>query len=114
MEQGVFKHLLEEALGMYLKPKQIALLDRVVQSWVNMCHQHLFQLTNSPEAPCLHFKDGISTLKNTPGCDQAGMVFYLAIASLTRDSHAAFSCLDNDVTQEITYALEMLFAIGLG
>jgi hypothetical protein len=27
LEQGVFKHLLEEILGVYLKPQQIAILD---------------------------------------------------------------------------------------
>jgi hypothetical protein len=35
LEQGIFKHLLNEVLGVYLKPEQIVrLLDRVVQSWV--------------------------------------------------------------------------------
>ncbi len=61
-----------------------------------------------PNALQLLFKDGISSLSNTPGCDQAGMVFALTIASLTRDGKAAFSRLDDDVTQDITYALEML------
>jgi hypothetical protein len=31
---------------------------------------------------CSKFKDGISSLKNTPGCDHAGMVVALTIASL--------------------------------
>jgi hypothetical protein len=39
LEQGIFKHLLEEVLGVYLKPEQIALLDRVVQSWVCLAPQ---------------------------------------------------------------------------
>ena len=53
-------------------------------------------------------KDGISSLKNTHGCDRAGMVFALAIASLTRDGHGAISRLDEDVTRDISYTLEML------
>jgi hypothetical protein len=54
------------------------------------------------------FKDGISSLSNTSGCDRAGMVFALTIASLTRDGKAAFKLLDEDITQDITNALEML------
>ena len=54
------------------------------------------------------FKYGVSSLKNTPGCDRAGMVFALCIASLTRDGHAAFSRVDEDVTRDISYTLEML------
>ena len=54
------------------------------------------------------FKDGISSLKNTPGCDRAGMVFALATASLTRDGHGAFSRLDKDITRDISYTLEMM------
>jgi hypothetical protein len=42
LEQGIFKHLLEEVLGVYLKPEQIAHLDRVVQSWVSLPRQRLF------------------------------------------------------------------------
>ena len=76
---------------MVLKPEQIALLDREVQSWVSLPRQRLFRSSNFAESPRLMFKDGISSLKNTPGCDRAGMVFALAIASLTRDGHAAFS-----------------------
>jgi hypothetical protein len=108
LEQGIFKHLLETILGHYLKPEQIALLDRVVQSWVRMARQRLFRSSNSAECPRLMFKDGISSLKNTPGCDRAGMVFALTIASMTRDGQRAFSRLEDDVTLEITYALEML------
>ena len=51
LEQGIFKHLLEEVLGNYLKPEQIALLDRVVQSWVSKPHQRLFCSSNSAESP---------------------------------------------------------------
>ena len=91
LEQGVFKHLLEEVLGVYLKPAQIVLLDRVVQSWVRKDRQRLFRSANFSECPRLFFKDGISSLSNTPGCDRAGMVFVLIIASLTRDGKAAFS-----------------------
>jgi hypothetical protein len=47
--------------------------------------QRLFHSSNSPELPRLIFKDGISSLKNTPGCDRAGMFFALPIASLTHD-----------------------------
>lgn len=108
LEQGIFKHLLEEILGNYLKPEQIALLDRVVQSWVSKPRQRLFRSSNSALSPRLMFKDGISSLKNTPGCDRAGMVFALAIASHTRDGLSAFSKLDDDVPRDITYALEML------
>ena len=108
LEQGIFKHLLEEVLGNYLKPEQIALLDRVVQSWVSLPRQRLFRSLNSNDSPRLMFKDGISSLKNTPGCDRAGMVFALAMASHTRDGLSAFSKLDEDVPQDITYALEML------
>ena len=108
LEQGVFKHLLEEVLGVYLKPEQIALLDRVVQSWVHLSSQRLLRSANFAESPRLHFKDGISSLKNTPGCDRAGMVFALTIASLTQDGRSAFCRLDDSVTQQITYALEML------
>ena len=108
LEQGVFKHLLEEILGVYLKPEQIAILDRVVQSWVGKPRQRLFRSANFSEAPRLLFKDGISSLSNTPGCDRAGMVFALTISSLTRDGHAAFVKLDSTVTVQITYALEML------
>ena len=32
LEQGIFKHLLEEVLRSYLKPEQIVVFDRVVQS----------------------------------------------------------------------------------
>ena len=60
------------------------------------------------EYPRLHFKDGISSLKNTAGHDRAGMLFTLAIASHTRDGYAAFSCLDDDVSRKISYALETL------
>ena len=108
LEQGVFKHLLEEILGVYLKPEQIAILDRVVQSWVGRPRQRLFRSANFPESPRLMFKDGISSLSNTPGCDRAGMVFALTISSLTRDGHSAFARLDDTVTVQITYALEML------
>ena len=108
LEQGVFKHLLEEILGVYLKPEQIAILDRVVQSWVGRPRQRLFRSANFTEAPRLMFRDGISSLSNTPGCDRAGMVFALAMSSLTRDGHSAFARLDDNVTVEITYALEML------
>ena len=108
LEQGVFKHLLEEVLGVYLKPVQIALLDRVVQSWVTKDRQRLFRSANFAASPRLLFKDGISSLSNTPGCDRAGMVFALTIASLTRDGKAAFVRLDDGVIHEITYALEML------
>ena len=108
LEQGVFKHLLEEVLGVYLKPEQISKLDRVVQSWVGKPRQRLFRSANFSEAPRLMFKDGISSLSNTPGCDRAGMVFALTISSLTRDGHSAFARLDDTVTVEITYALEML------
>jgi hypothetical protein len=48
------------------------------------------------------FKDGISSLKNTPGCDRAGMMFALSIATLTGDGHAAFGHLDEDVTRNIS------------
>ena len=108
LEQGIFKHLLEEVLGTVLKPEQIARLDREVQSWVSQPRQRLFRSSNFAESPRLMFKDGISSLKNTPGCDRAGMVFALAIASLTRNGHAAFSRLDDDVTRDISYTLEML------
>jgi hypothetical protein len=53
------------------------------------------------------FKDDISSLKNTPGCDCAGMVFALPIASLTCYGNAAFSRPDDDVTRDISYTLEM-------
>ena len=108
LEQGIFKHLLQEVLGVVLKPEQIALLDREVQSWVSLPRQRLFRSSNFAESPRLMFKDGISSLKNTPGCDRAGMVFALAIASLTRDGHAALSRLDEDVRRDISYTLEML------
>jgi hypothetical protein len=108
LEQGIFKHLLHEVLGTYLKPQQIALLDRVVQSWVKRSRQRLYRSANFAESPRLMFKDGISSLSNTSGCDRAGMVFALTIASLTRDGKAAFKLLDEDITQDITNALEML------
>jgi hypothetical protein len=108
LEQGVFKHLLESILGGYLKPVQMTLLDRVVQMWTRQPRQRLFRSSNFPGAPRIAFKDGISSLKHTPGCDRAGMVFALAIASLTRDGREAFHLLDKDVTTQITYALEML------
>ncbi len=108
LEQGVFKHLLGEILGVYLKPQQIAILDRVVQSWVGKPRQRLFRSANFSEAPRLMFKDGISSLSNTPGCDRAGMVFALTISSLTRDGQSAFARLEDTETVEITYALEML------
>jgi hypothetical protein len=108
LEQGIFKHILNEILGVYLKPEQIVRLDRVVQSWVSQHRQRLFRSSNSAESPRLMFKDGISSLANTPGCDRAGMVFALTVASLTRDGKAAFAVLDEDVTQDITNALEML------
>lgn len=54
------------------------------------------------------FKDRISSLKNAPGCNRIGMVFALAMASHTGDGLSAFSKLDDDVPQDITYALEML------
>ena len=108
LEQGIFKHLLQEILGVFLKPEQIAILDREVQSWVSYPRQRLFRSSNFAESPRLMFKDGISSLKNTPGCDRAGMVFALAVASLTRDGRAAFSRIEDDVTRDITYTLEML------
>ena len=108
LEQGIFKHLLDEILGQLLKPEQIALLDREVQSWVVQPRQRLFRSSNFSESPRLMFKDGISSLKNTPGCDRAGMMFALSIATLTRDGHAAFGRLDEDVTLNISYTLEML------
>ena len=108
LEQGVFKHLLEEVLGVYLKPEQITRLDREVQSWVFSCRQRLFRSANFAEAPRLQFKDGISSLSNTAGHDCAGMLFALAIASHTGDGHAAFSRLDANVTWKISYAIEML------
>ena len=108
LEQGVFKHLLESILGGYLKPVQITLLDRVVQTWSLLPRQKLFRSSNFPEAPRLLFKDGISSLKQTPGCDRAGMVFALMVASLTRDGADAFSNLEDDVANKITYVLEML------
>ncbi len=108
LEQGVFKHLLGEILGVYLKPQQIAILDRVVQSWVGKPRQRLFRSANFSEAPRLMFKDGISSLSNTPGCDRAGMVFALTISSLTRDGQSAFARLEDTESVEITYALEML------
>ena len=68
LEQGIFKHLLEEVLGSYLKPEQIVMLDWVVQSWVSKpCQRHL-QSSNSNKSPRLMFKDGSSSLKNTLGC----------------------------------------------
>ncbi len=73
LEQGIFKHLLHEVLGTYLKPQQIALLDRVVQSWVKWSRQRLYRSANFAESPRLMFKDGISSLSNTSGCDRAGM-----------------------------------------
>lgn len=108
LEQGIFKHLLHELLGVYLKPAQIVMLDKVIQSWVGGYRQRLFRSSNSAESPRLLFKDGISSLSNTPGCDRAGMVFALTIVTLTRDGKAAFEGLEEDVTQDITYALEML------
>ena len=108
LEQGVFKHLLEAILGDYLKPVQITLLDRVVQTWTLLPRQKLFRSSNFPEAPRLLFKDGISSLKQTPGCDRAGMVFALMVASLTRDGLAAFVNLDDELANKITYVLEML------
>jgi hypothetical protein len=108
LENGIFKHLLQEVLGVYLKPAQITLLDRVVQSWVKRSRQRLFRSANFAESPRLLFKDGISSLSNTPGCDRAGMLFALTIASLTRDGKEAFAGLDEDVTLDITQALEML------
>ena len=98
LEQGIFKHLLQEVFGVVLKPEQIALLDREVQSWVSQPRQRFFRFSNFAESPRLMFKDGISSLKNTPGCNRAGTVFALANVSLTREGHAAFSCLDDDVT----------------
>jgi hypothetical protein len=108
LEQGVFKHLLESLLGGYLKLVQMTLLDRVVQVWTNHPRQRLFCSVNYLEAPCIAFKDGISSLKHTPGCDRAGMVFALGIASVTHDGKEAFHVLDEDVSSQITYALEML------
>ena len=108
LEQGVFKHLLEAILGDYLKPVQITLLDRVVQTWTLLPRQKLFRSSNFPEAPRLLFKDGISSLKQTPGCDRAGMIFALMVASITRDGAAAFVNLDDEVANKITYVLEML------
>lgn len=108
LEQGIFKHLLEEVLGVVLKPEQIAILDCEVQSWVSYPRQRLFRSSNFSQSPRLMFKDGISSLKNTPGCDRAGMVFALAVASLTRDGQTAFSRLDDDVSRDISYILEML------
>eukprot|EP00978_Attheya_sp_CCMP212_P019968 scaffold56715_cov36-Attheya_sp.AAC.3 len=56
-----------------------------------------------------------SSLKNTAGHDRAGMLFALvAIASHTRDGHAAFSRLDDNVTSEISYAIEMLLYDVIG
>ncbi len=108
LEQGVFKHLLESILGDYLKPVQITLLDRVIQTWTLLPRQKLFRSSNFPEAPRLLFKDGISSLKQTPGCDRAGMVFALMVASLTRDGSDAFVKLADDDATKITYVLEML------
>ena len=108
LEQGVFKHLLESILGDYLKPVQITLLDRVIQTWTLLPRQKLFRSSNFPEAPRLLFKDGISSLKQTPGCDRAGMVFALMVASLTQDGSAAFDNLDDEAANKITYVLEML------
>jgi hypothetical protein len=108
LEQGVFKHMLESVLGGYLKPVQMTLLDRVVQTWCSLPRQRLFRSSNFPDAPRLRFKDGISSLKQTPGCDRAGMVFALMICSLTRDGEAAFAYLDDELTTKITYCLELL------
>jgi hypothetical protein len=108
LEQGVFKHLLEAILGDYLKPVQITLLDRVVQTWTLLPRQKIFRSSNFPEAPRLLFKDGISSLKQTPGCDRAGMVFALMVASLTRDGSEAFVKLDDEDANKIIYVLEML------
>jgi hypothetical protein len=86
----------------------MTLRDRVVQEWTNQPRQRLFWSANYPKAPRIAFKDGISSLKHTPGCDWAGMVFALGIASLTRDGKEAFNVLDDNVASQITYALEML------
>ena len=51
LEQGIFKHLLDEILGQLLKPEQIALLDREVQSWVVQPRQRLFRSSNFSESP---------------------------------------------------------------
>ena len=90
---------------MYLKPEQITRLDREVKSWVFYCRQGLFHSTNFAEVPCLHFKDGISSLKNTACHDRAGMLFALAIASHTHGGHAAFSRLEEDATSDISLSL---------
>jgi hypothetical protein len=99
LEQGVFKHLLEWALGRYLKLVQMTLLDRVVQEWTNQPRQRLFWSANYyPQKPRIAFKEGISSLKHTSGWDWAGM----------RDGKEAFNVLDDDVASQITYTLEML------
>jgi hypothetical protein len=44
LEQGIFKHLLEEVLGNYLKPEQIAILDPIIQSWCANLAKNFFIL----------------------------------------------------------------------
>ena len=113
LDNGIFKHCLEESKKSILGPTGSANLDEVVKQWIyDYPRQRLFT-GHRDVFPRLYFQDGISNLSDTTADTKVGQMFALVLATLTTEGNRVYREArksSEETTVDTIYAFEMLLS----